>query len=297
MNLADVSQLSQTELFLYWIQERHAIYLRRERGQLPPWTDDEILQNYFFTNPYREHDKTTVWFREKVRDPLAHLDAVIMATVIFRWFNYIPTGEHLEENCWLTSWDHDEVLHYFQKQREMGVQIFTGAYMINSPAGVPKLEAICRRIDNVWQDRKSLQIRAKYWKTLEGAHADFTRYEGLGGFMAYEIVTDLRHTKWLEKATDKMEWSNPGPGAIRGLYRILGMDIPNKSNSTSPPCPDDYQQQTARLLALVNNRLSQVSIVVPMFEMRDVEHSLCEFDKYSRLLRAEGRSRRKFEGV
>ena len=60
MKVSLVRKLSPTEQFLYWFKERHQIYLKRQRGEPPPWTDDEVLQSYYFTNPYREHDKTTV---------------------------------------------------------------------------------------------------------------------------------------------------------------------------------------------------------------------------------------------
>jgi len=87
---------AQFEKFLYWIQERHQIYLNREVNNSPkPWTKDPILQNNFFCNPFRELDKTTQWFRNKLRQPLAPYREVLMATIIFRWFNYIPTGEAL----------------------------------------------------------------------------------------------------------------------------------------------------------------------------------------------------------
>ena len=57
--------------FFWRIEERHRIFLSKEAG-LPrgEWTDDEILKTYRFTNPFRENDKTTVWFRENMREPL-----------------------------------------------------------------------------------------------------------------------------------------------------------------------------------------------------------------------------------
>jgi hypothetical protein len=84
MLVSKVSSLSTEARFLYWIRERHSIYLRRKAGKPKPWTDDAILQNYFFTNPYRENDKTTVWFRETIREPLRNDPRVLMATVIFQ---------------------------------------------------------------------------------------------------------------------------------------------------------------------------------------------------------------------
>lgn len=53
--------------------------------------------------------------------------------------------------------------------------------MVNSPPGEPKLEAICRRITKVWNVRKFPIRYAPGWRTMEAAHAQFTRYDGLGG--------------------------------------------------------------------------------------------------------------------
>ena len=43
----------------------------------------------------------------------------------------------------------------------------------------------------------------------------------------------------LEHASDKLLWANPGPGAIRGLYRLLGRELKNKGNAAAPPAPKD----------------------------------------------------------
>ena len=53
--------VSSVEGFYDYINERHAIYLKRFIGEPFPWTDDEILQTYSFCNVYRELDKVMVW--------------------------------------------------------------------------------------------------------------------------------------------------------------------------------------------------------------------------------------------
>lgn len=293
MTIPEVLALSPLDRFLYWVEERHRIYLRRTAGEPKPWTDDSILQNNYFTNVYRELDKTTVWFREQLREPLRDDPRVIFATAAFRWFNRISTGEILRERGWLLEWNDAAVLAELGARRDRGEQLFTGAFMINSPPGEPKLEAIVRRITDVWRRREALLRKAQNWTRLAEAHADLTRYDGLGGFMAYEIVCDLRHTAILEHATDKLLWSNPGPGAIRGLYRLLGREIKNKSNAACPPVPKDWEMQTRRLLALLRERFP----AMPPFEMREVEMSLCEYDKFVRLLLGEGKSKRTYPGA
>lgn len=291
MKVEQVAKLSPEERFLYWIQERHSVYLKKEAGESKPWTNDEILRSYFFTNPYRENDKVTKWFRERIREPLRDSKKVALATVIFRWFNYIPTGEIILG--WLTNWDKEKVQNRLGEIRDSGGQVFTGAFMINSPGGEPKLEAICRRIDNVWQDKKRLISGLEKATTLEESHKLLTKYDGLGGFMAYEVVTDLRHTYLLENATDIMTWANPGPGCVRGLYRVAAEPIKTKGNASSPPLPKDYLERMQKLLELANTRLADL----PKFEMREIEHSLCEYDKYERMRLGDGRAKRKYQGV
>lgn len=295
MLTADVLKLTPVEQFLYWIRERHAIALRREAGAEKPWTDDEILRDYFFTNPYREKDKTTSWFRTNVREPLRDDPAVILATTIFRWFNFIPTGEILTRGGrnLLLEWSDEDALSRLRTIRDSGGQVFTGAFMVNSPPGEPKLEAICRRISKVWAYRDKLIRRVRDWTTMQFAHSEFSRFEGIGGFGAYEIVCDLRFTYVLENARDKCIWSNPGPGAVRGLYRVLGRQLKTKGNASCPPIPRDWEEKTQWLLATVRRELPDL----PPFEMREVEMSLCEVDKYVRLLKGEGKSKRRFAGA
>lgn len=312
MKTADVLKLKPLDRFLYWIRERHAIYLRRKAGMPKPWTEDEVLRRFFFTNPYRENDRVTVWFRDNIRGPLRDDPAVLMATVIFRWFNLPATAVVLMDDTpatcppgvrhWeysgnlLTHWDAKEALYRLSEVRARGETVFTGAYMINSPAGKPKLEAIIERIDAVWQDRGRLLEEITTGRErparMEWTHECLTRYDGLGGFMAYEIVCDLRYTYLLENAPDKLTWCNPGPGCIRGLYRLAGEDFPKGNNSTSPPRPRDWQDRMKRLLAEVRRRLPGL----PPFEMREVEHSLCEYDKYERALAGDGKMKRTYPG-
>ncbi len=301
MLIEDVKKLSPIDRMVYWIRERYQIALKRKAGKKPPWTDDEILQSYFFTHPYREMDKVTVWFKENIREPLRDNPRVIFATIAFRWFNWPPTGDRLTEGKdWddkrnlLTNWNPEEALKRLRHARDtLNQQIFTGAFMINSPGGEKKLEAIVRRVDQVWKDRASLRQRFQGGTlSMEKAHSLLTRYEGLGGFMAYEVVCDLRYTSFLEHAPDKMTWCHVGPGATRGLSRVLGIPFEKGNNSSSPPRVPNEQEEMRKLLKVIQTRLPKM----PPFEMREVEHSSCETDKYERLLWNDGRAKRLYNG-
>jgi hypothetical protein len=232
---------------------------------------------------------------------------------------------------------------------ERDEKIFTGAYIIKSPNGQNKIDGICDCVDIVarclnvvamdkadptdpvpllqyspqeveWCDEMTDPDRTDFLHdlfnsscSLEEAHKGFMRFPFLGDFMAYEVVTDLRHTKYLSGAEDIMTWCNLGPGAIRGLLRLLGQFVPGPANG-SYRAPRGAMDLCCELLEIcqeyfggLNKRLGPIHCgrppagkapagVFPTFEMRDVEHSLCEFDKYSRLLNGEGPVKRLYDG-
>src|SRR5207237_6795227 len=52
----------------YWrfAFERQEIFLKRARGEAPPWTHDPILQKYKFTNVYRACDRVSQYLIQEV---------------------------------------------------------------------------------------------------------------------------------------------------------------------------------------------------------------------------------------
>lgn len=308
MKIKQVSKMKPVNRFLYWVKERHKIHLDRQAGGKKPWTDDEVLQSVFFTNPYRENDKTTIWFRENVRDYLADED-VLMATVIFRWFNKIETGNvllghEIGGGDLLIEWNKRTAIKRLEKWRDSQKKaVFTGAYMIKAGNGPPgsKIRMVCECIDAIWRDRLQIVAVCEKHKSLQKTWEVLKRYRGLGPFMAYEIVSDLRWTNLLEEADDIYTWANPGPGCMRGLYRLLGgqpiqgsgwkKDLANRL--AKQDCSAlDYMKAT---LHTCWKRLPR-SKTFPKFEMREVEHSLCEFDKYERARTGSGKLKRNYNG-
>jgi len=281
MTLLDITQ---TSYFLYWIQERHKIHLKRLAGEPWPWTEDRILQDYFFCNPYRENDKTTIWFRKNIRD-FYGINDVLMATVIFRRFNYIPTGELLLRESLLTNWDAEWCVKVLKNRPK----VFTGAFMISSPNHVPKLPEICRMITAQWAQKDRLLQQITEGNSLERAWYAL-RSEHHMGLMPYEVVCDLRWTPLLAEATDIDEWAYFGPGGQRGIKRIMG----HKVDGADVSLVDQTLclRVACELLEITRKSLREMHRVQP-FEMREIEHSLCEYDKYMRILR-EGKSKRRY---
>ena len=276
--------------FFRYARDRELIRLLRfDLSEPAPWSVDPIFNTYSFCNVFREDDRTTRWFRENVRDPYRDHSAVVVATIIFRWFNRIETGEALRQEGLFVDWDPQRAKKALSKLPT----VFTGSYVIASPTGQTKLDGIIQCINTVWKDRAYLQKAVDEATTLARVHHHLVEFPFLGPFMAYEIVTDLRFTAALERATDINHWASAGPGAARGIGRII-MDDPDHFGYTSRAQQWTMQRHMRDLLGL-SRREEYWPKKWPRWEMREVEHTLCEFDKYERVRLNQGTLRRKFK--
>lgn len=282
----------RSEEFFAYARERERIRRSRLAGQPAPWTEDPVLQKYRFCNINREHDRVTAWFRHHLRDPLRDDPFVLLATVAFRWFNLPVTGMALKPMLLERRWDAQEAVERIRESRPNGPWT-TGAYMIKSRIGHPKVEGLCWCIDNIAQDAEHLAARVEPGDTtLEGMWERLCEYPYMGAFMAYEVVTDLRHTYLLQDAPDIDTWANPGPGAARGLCRLLGKPLDALNRNRDP----DRATMIALMQELLDHSRTEANWPQDWFqwELREVEHTLCEFDKYERARLGEGRPKQQF---
>jgi hypothetical protein len=278
--------------FFETARERYQMMLRRQERSGPGWgpegswwTEDPILASWRFCNVHREDDRTTVWFRDNIRSKLHGLK-VVQATVAFRWFNRIETGEIIKDMLLEPkSWNWQKAHKRLHEQlRSRGHAVVTGAYIINGMPGYAKLEGVLACID------RALPVLDRLWPQLEGANLETAHtllhrnIVGFGSFMAYEVVSDLRWTDALTPA-DALTWAVPGPGCARGLGRVMANDPNFFGNSL-----DDRKTMFELMHHLLYVSRTEWPREWRRWEMREVEHWACEFDKYER---ARGGSRLK----
>jgi hypothetical protein len=273
--MTDDINLRRVEDFNDFMVERHNIFIRKEINNDPyPWSNDAILTDYSFCNVYRELDRVTIWIRENWREPYADHPNLPFAMAVARQINWPDT---LEEIGFPTEWRPQHVKNIMQDRMANKQKVYTGAYMLTGTLGGTKVEQTV--------DKILTPLYANFpcdFSSIENSWKSFLPYAGFSDFMSYEVVTDLRHTKWLKNAPDIMTWANPGPGAMRGLNRIFGRPLDSKQKKPL------FIQEMRDLLALLNNE------PLPL-EMRDIEHCLCEFDKYERARLGQGRPRAKYK--
>jgi len=262
-----------------------------------PWTKDKILDTYRFTNVFRELDKTTLWFARNVRDPMREQPEVLLATVVFRLLNRIEVGEaifcqkDIEADNAFSLFMKDGNVKHLKKAvlANCGKGPYvTGAYIISSPPGYSKLDGVLEVIRRFYRNSDwrvyAEQMPEDPQVSLQMAWEWLREFDYFGSFHAYEIVTDLRHTALLSRAPDIMTWANPGPGAHRGANRVFRGDRSDK-------VPRDQVIDEMRILLSWSRDAKHWPQDWPAWEMRDVEHTLCEFDKFERVRLGEGRPR------
>jgi|TARA_R100000995_G_scaffold20361_2_gene8460 hypothetical protein len=267
------------ENFFGYINERHFIYLKRQDNEKPPWTEDKIIQTYSFCNVYRELDKVTIWIRENWKEPYKDHPHIPFAMSVARQINHPPT---LKAIGFPESWDPTRVKAIMQDRMDNKKKVYTGAYMLTGTLGGTKVEqTIDKILTPLFNNPPKL-----YEDSLEKTWKEYLPYAGFSGFMAYEVVTDLRFTKHLENAKDIMTWANAGPGAKRGLNRIHNRKLEQTIKK---------DQLTAEMKELLDVSDDYLDLALPRLEMREIEHCLCEFDKYERVRLGEGRPRSKYK--
>jgi len=285
---------SNVDRFFSFMTDRHTIYMRKQAGAPFPWTLDPILQKYKFCNVFRELDTGTIWCREHIEEPFANHPELFFNIAAYRSINRLESWAEVYETersitgiPFITDYVSNRVKRTLNWRKARGEPIFTGAHMLSGVGGADKIEMYTDKTWRfLWDHRRELEP-----KPGDNLRTSFERLvssniPAIGNFLSYEIVTDLRHTRYLQNADDIYIWANPGNGAKRGIMRIfygrLLKKIPDNNH-----CIEVMQN-------LLQMSVTYLSVGFPKLEMRDIEHTLCEFDKYERTRLGEGKPRMRY---
>lgn len=282
-------------------RERYQILLNRRAGKPKPWTTDPVFLNHRFCNVRREDDRTTIWFRENIRDPLNKISylspgVILLAIVAFRWFNKIETWDSILSSGvelemifakWNSKWIKQEIEDHCK------APYITGAYIIKTPNGKTKVDGILWCIDEFKKllDNGKFDLITHGTASLERATSLLEASPFLGKFMAYQIVADARFTRLLNCAPDIFTWAQPGPGSTRGIGRVFYNDV-NKFTYGSLKDEKIIIEHMYQLLER-SRSVEYWPSHAPILELQDIQNFCCEHDKYLRCLEG-GRMKRKY---
>ena len=276
--------MTKTADLAYWISERYAMKERKDANIGPKllhgYSADPNMGRVRYCNVHREDDKVTKWLAEHWRPAHASAWEIVLARMI----NYIPSLQQI-----LVGWEQhpeeDPISRAFKDlwvERNQGKKIFTSAYTISTCGkSMDKLDYVRGVVQSVRREEESSGQRWPNKYSLYSFHDDLMQIDGLGSFLAAQVVADLKNTKHhaLEEAPDWWTWAAPGPGSLKGLEEYFGYRV----------TPSFFESAINVAWADVKPLVTHV----PPIHMQDFQNCLCEFSKYERVKRG-GHARNKY---
>lgn len=272
--------------FFAFTEERARIQQRRVRDpdRSAPWTSDATLATYRFCNVRREDDRVTRWLVENWYGPHAGDEPHRLWFAAFVARRAVNWPDTLEEVGFPgPRWDKHAFRARLRGRLDRGEKTFNSAYRIPTggcPAGrLP--EAIAEIAGAAWARRREFDAVDR---TLAAVTAFTATMRACGPFYGYQVALDLMTTPVLSRAADRATYAAVGPGSARGLNRVFGRPLNARVRQ------DEGLEEV--LVLCEAQRMYWPSGELPQLRACDVEHSLCEFDKYERIRAGEGQMRR-----
>jgi DNA polymerase I-like protein with 3'-5' exonuclease and polymerase domains len=263
------TQFPGLEQLVYWATVRESIRRRREAGEPPPWSADEIFQRPF-CNVERENDRVSVWIREHWREPFRDDPDVWFLMAVARLGGNDP--RILAEITPPLPWDRERYLAEFAaKGLKVGVR---GYRTVIGQSGHATHEDLAHlTFDPLWKDREQIRPHAgDLCRTFFDRLAK-SKYRGLGeSFLPGQIVADVKFTPPLSTALDWWDFVTPGPGSRKGLNVVCGRD------AEAPWSDDRWHATFAQLRSVVGPQIEEM--LGRRLSASDLQSCLCELSKF-----------------
>lgn len=280
-SLAPASPSKVYDTYWRFAVERQEIFFRRFRGESSPWTNDEILQTYKFTNAYRASDRVSQYLiRNVIYSGAQTTDEVFFRTILFKLFNKIETWELLTSKLGSVSFQdfdykrYDRVLTNAMNRKQT---IYSAAYIMPSGSKksgtTKKHRSHLKLLKQMMQDGVPGQISSS--TSMREAFDLLLSYPMIGDFLAYQYVTDLNYSEICD--FDEMEFVVPGPGAIDGISKCFTSLGGLSETDIIRLVTERQEEEFARL------GLNFPSLWGRPLQLIDCQNLFCEISKYSRV--------------
>jgi hypothetical protein len=269
----------------YWrfAAERQAVFFRRARGEMRPWTDNPVLAIYKFTNAYRASDRVSQYLIRHViyrADLPSSPREVFFRILLYKLFNKIETWELLERTLGPITFEDYRFAAYdavLTGARQAGDRIYSAAYIM--PPGSRAFGRSAKHqnhlmlLESMMADR--LAERLGQARTMQEGFEKLRAYPTIGDFLAYQFITDINYSEIIDFS--EMDFVVPGPGARDGLRKCFvdpgGLNEPELIRLVSDLQEQEFERLGLGFLSLWGRRLQLI----------DCQNLFCEVDKYARV--------------
>ncbi|KAG1839057.1 hypothetical protein C8R48DRAFT_644752 [Suillus tomentosus] len=268
------------DTFWRFAAERHAITEKRLEGLPAPWTDDPILQTYPFCNTYRVLDRVSQFLVTEViekgsQDPTE----LVFRILLFNTFTSIKTYETLRGAITPFTWstyeraDYEGVLRRLYNDK---IPLYTGSFQKPAP-GLGFVENFMNHLVLMEVLMKNLPMRCTEAEYVADIFEWLCTFKSMGDFTAYQLVLNLSYSSVLNFSD--YDFVVVGVGSRRGLQRCFRGQIPHACEIDIIRWMQSTQSDHFSRLKLEFNGLGPKARPIMLC---DIEHTLCEIDKYMR---------------
>ena len=275
------------DTFWRFAYERQNIFFNRLNGIELPYTDDEILQEYKFTNVYRACDRVSQYLIKHViyaNQKQYSSSDILLRILLFKLFNKIETWQLLENrfgDISVKSFVIDDFKKFLDSEMNKGRTLYSNAYMMASGCKefnvTRKHHAHLLLLEKIIKGRLIDRIEA--CKKMREAYALLLGYPLIGKFLAYQYVTDLNYSTLTNFKEN--EFTIPGPGARDGIRKCFSK-LGGLSETDVIKMMADRQELEFERLDLKFQKLGKRSL-----QFIDIQNIFCEVDKYCRVAHPE----------
>lgn len=264
----------------YWTvaTERQRVYHARLAGKPAPWTDDEIISRYRFTNAYRAADRVSQDLIRVLYAGPQHPEDLLLRTLLYRFFNKPSTWAALEAVHEGVTWDSLDIEEYAEALDTLlarGQRVYSAAYIIPPPpfGAVRKHRNHLLLVDHMMRD--GLAGKLARVGSLKEVFETISTYPSLGPFLAYQLTVDLNYSTLID--FDEDDFVVAGPGARSGIAKCFPDTAGLPPEAMIRWMADTQSEQLASLGFDFQDLFGR-----PL-KLIDCQNLFCETDKYARV--------------
>ena len=282
MRFTDLRPTSVYDTYWEFAVKRQNIFFNRMENKIFPWTDDEILKKFKFTNAYRASDRVSqylirnVIYREEDYTP----EDVCFRILLFKLFNKVETWEYLENNLGeisIKTYNFERYNRLLMQKIENNERIYSAAYIMPSGKSCfgfdKKHQNNLKLLEHMMRTKLSKKIAKA--KSLKELYEILLSYPTLGSFLAFQFAIDIDYSELCDFS--EMSFVVAGPGAKNGILKcfgnLKGFKYEDIIKYVSERQEEEFDKRNLEFKSLFGRRLQLI----------DCQNLFCETDKYARV--------------
>jgi hypothetical protein len=283
-------ELPLLDTLVYFVREREHMRQRRAAGAPPPWSDDPLFRTYRFTNVDVQADYVSKLVFDRITQPYADHPGLIVGLTVCRFTTDPDVIEAVRET--LVPFAAERFLAIMTGRAARGESLERRAYMI--PGGIKgEIKAINLTRTLFAPLAAAVEsVRPRPGDTVAAVFERLRRFRFLdAGFLAAQVVRDLKQVAPLRDASDWMSFVRSGPGSQRCANRLLGMTRKADIEWRRPEA--DWRELFDQIVDIAAPRVAADGIVL---DRQSWQNCFCETDKYLRFQSGDLRGARRYIG-